>query len=96
MQIRHSKEMIKGVSSGVSIIIKLVLCCPLVTFCMSRILYVGTTQVVVMIYKPFGKNQIKVSEICISCVTLKFNFKKNIKLIINIVMLYFSFHCKFV
>ena len=95
MQIRHSKEMIKGVSSGVSIIIKLVLCCPLVTFCMSRILYVGTTQVVVMIYKQFGKKT-KVSEICISCVTLKFNFKKNIKLIINIVMLFFSFHCKFV
>ena len=57
MQTRHSKEMIKGVSPGVSIIIKLVLCCPLVTFCMSRILYVGTTQVVVLIYKPFRKEK---------------------------------------
>ena len=57
MQIRHSKEMIKGVSFGVSIIIKLVLCCPLVTFCMSRILYVGTTQVVVLIYKQKKRNE---------------------------------------
>ena len=54
---RLNKEMIKGVSPGVSIIIKLVLCCPLVTFCMSRILYVGTTQVVVLIYKPFRKKK---------------------------------------
>ena len=53
MQIRHSKEMIKGVSPGVSINIKLMLCCPLVTFCKSRLFYVGTTQVVVLIYKPF-------------------------------------------
>ena len=58
MQISHSKEMIKGVSPGVSII-KLVLCCPLVTFCISRILYVGTTQVVVLIYKPFRKKKLR-------------------------------------
>ena len=32
MQIRHSKEMIKGVSSGVSIIIKLVSVAPLSHF----------------------------------------------------------------
>ena len=64
MQIRHSKEMIKGVSPGVSIIIKLVLCCPLVTFCMSRILYVGTTQVVVLIYKPLKKGFINLHFVC--------------------------------
>ena len=58
MQIRHFKEIIKGVSPGVSIIIQLVLCCPLVTFCMSRLLYVGTTQVVVLIYKPFRNKKV--------------------------------------